>query len=120
MLLGERLRQLREASGMTRADAGCAIRGSHAAKISRMETGRDGFKRRDVADLLALYGVRDEIERDGLLMLVERANTPGWRQDGSPQVWNDAGQETGLADPVGPSEVWWRPLSTAPWLSHCH
>jgi transcriptional regulator with XRE-family HTH domain len=80
MLLGERLRQLREASGMTRADAGWAIRGSHA-KISRMETGRNGFKRRDVADLLALYGVRDEIERDGLFMLVERANTPGWRQD---------------------------------------
>src|SRR5487761_1325928 len=80
MLLGERLRQLREASGMTCADAGWAIRGSHS-KISRMETGRSSFKRRDVADLLTLYGVRDTIERDGLLMLVEKANTPGWLQE---------------------------------------
>ena len=37
MLLGGRLRQLREASGMTRADAGWAIRGSDT-KISRLET----------------------------------------------------------------------------------
>jgi hypothetical protein len=77
MLLGERLRQLREAKGVTRADAGWAIRGS-LAKISRMELGRTSFKRRDVADLLTLYGVSDEIERDGLFMLVEKANTPGW------------------------------------------
>ena len=77
MLLGERLRQLREAKGVTRADAGWAIRGS-LAKISRLEMGRSSFKRRDVADLLTLYGVSDEIERDGLFMLVERANTPGW------------------------------------------
>ena len=80
MLLGDRLRQLREASGMTRADAGWAIRGSHS-KISRMETGRSSFKRRDVADLLTLYGVRDETERHGLFMLVERANTLGWLQE---------------------------------------
>ena len=80
MLLGERLRQLREANGMTRADAGWAIRGSHA-KINRMELGRSSFKRRDVADLLTLYGVNDEIERDGLFLLVEKANTPGWLQE---------------------------------------
>ena len=55
MSLGERLRQLREANGMTRADAGWAIRSS-LAKISRLETGRSSFKRRDVADLLTLYG----------------------------------------------------------------
>ena len=77
MLLGGRLRRLREANGITLADAGWAIRGSHS-KINRMEMGRSGFKRRDVADLLTLYGVHDETERDGLLMLVEKANTPGW------------------------------------------
>ena len=38
MLLGERLRQLREANGMTRR-RGWAIRSS-LAKISRLETGR--------------------------------------------------------------------------------
>lgn len=79
MLLGERLRQLREANGMTRADAGWAIRSS-LAKIGRMETGRSSFKRRDVADLLTLYGVSDEIERDSAFVLVEQANTLGWGQ----------------------------------------
>jgi len=77
MLLGARMRRLREASGITCADAGYAIRGSHS-KISRMELGRTGFKRRDVADLLTLYGVNDRVQRDGLFSLVEQANSPGW------------------------------------------
>ena len=80
MLLGGRLRQLREASGMTRADAGWAIRGSYT-KIGRLESGRSSFKRRDVADLLTLYGVSDETERAGLLALMEEANAPGWRDE---------------------------------------
>ena len=77
MVLGARMRRFREASGITCADAGYAIRGSHS-KISRMELGRTGFKRRDVADLLTLYGVSDQVERDGMLSLVEQANAPGW------------------------------------------
>jgi len=77
MLLGARMRRFREASGITCADAGNAIRGSHS-KISRMELGRTGFKRRDVADLLTLYGVSDHAERDSLFSLVEQANSPGW------------------------------------------
>jgi transcriptional regulator with XRE-family HTH domain len=77
VLLGARMRRLREASGITCADAGYAIRGSHS-KISRMELGRTGFKRRDVADLLTLYGVSDQVERDGLFSLLEQANSPGW------------------------------------------
>jgi hypothetical protein len=54
-----------------------AIRGSHS-KISRMEHGRVGFKERDVADLLTLYGVVDGEERAALLNLAKEANTPGW------------------------------------------
>src|SRR5215831_16701365 len=77
MLLGARMRRFREASGITCAAAGYAIHGSHS-KISRMEMGRSGFKRRDVADLLTLYGVHDEIERDDLFTLVDKANSPGW------------------------------------------
>jgi hypothetical protein len=77
MLLGARMRRFREASGITCADAGYAIRGSHS-KISRMELGRTGSKRRDIADLLTLYGVSDHAERDGLFSLVEQANSPGW------------------------------------------
>lgn len=77
MVLGARMRRFREASGITCADAGYAIRGSHS-KISRMELGRTGFKRRDVADLLTLYGVCDQVELDGMFSLVEQANAPGW------------------------------------------
>jgi len=43
-----------------------------------MEHGRVGFKERDVADLLTLYGVTDNGERAALLNLAREANTPGW------------------------------------------
>jgi hypothetical protein len=43
-----------------------------------MELGRVGFRDRDVADLLILYGVTDEQERRAFLTLVRRANVPGW------------------------------------------
>ncbi|MBB5138620.1 transcriptional regulator with XRE-family HTH domain [Thermocatellispora tengchongensis] len=77
MLLGTQLRRLRVAKGISREDAGHAIRGSHA-KISRLELGRVSFKERDVADLLTLYGVLDPEERAPLLALARQANTPGW------------------------------------------
>ncbi|MFN2478189.1 MAG: Scr1 family TA system antitoxin-like transcriptional regulator, partial [Pseudonocardiaceae bacterium] len=77
IVLGTQLRRLREAHGITAAAAGHAIRASHA-KISRMELGRVGFRDRDVADLLSLYGVTDEQERRAFLTLVRRANVPGW------------------------------------------
>ena len=89
MLLGARMRRLREASGITCADAGYAIRGSHS-KISRMELGRTGFKRRDVADLLTLYGVNDHVQRDGLFSLVEQANSPGWLHEYGDVLSNSA------------------------------
>ncbi|MFF0177281.1 helix-turn-helix domain-containing protein [Micromonospora profundi] len=77
MLLGAQLRRLREASGVTREGAGWEIRSSES-KISRMELGRVGFKERDVADLLTLYGVTDGQEREALLKLARDANSPGW------------------------------------------
>ncbi|MEU7869261.1 helix-turn-helix transcriptional regulator [Dactylosporangium sp. NPDC049140] len=77
MLLGAHLRRLREAQGVTREDAGWEIRSSES-KISRMELGRVGFKERDVADLLSLYGVDDPEERSRLLALARDANNPGW------------------------------------------
>lgn len=77
IVLGNQLRQLREASGITTGAAGHAIRASHA-KISRMELGRVSFKERDVADLLTLYGVTDENDRAAFLALARRANEPGW------------------------------------------
>jgi transcriptional regulator with XRE-family HTH domain len=77
MLLGAHLRRLREAHGISREDAGFAIRGSES-KISRLELGRVSFKERDVADLLSLYDVDDEEERGRLLATAREANTPGW------------------------------------------
>ncbi|MCG5436015.1 helix-turn-helix domain-containing protein [Micromonospora sp. PSH25] len=77
ILLGAQLRRLRESSGVTREGAGWEIRSSES-KISRMELGRVGFKERDVADLLTLYGVTEDHERDALLKLARDANSPGW------------------------------------------
>ncbi|MFF5981326.1 helix-turn-helix domain-containing protein [Streptomyces olindensis] len=77
LALGARLRGLRQERGISRVDAGHVIRAS-SSKISRLEAGRHGFKLRDVADLLTLYGVTDEAERATLLALAEQANTPAW------------------------------------------
>ena len=77
ILLGAQLRRLREAKGISRDDAGYLIRSSDS-KISRMELGRVGFKERDVADLLTMYGITDDQERQALLNLARQANTPGW------------------------------------------
>ena len=79
LVLGGHLRRLREQAGMTTERAAASIRGSHS-KISRMEHGRVGFKERDIADLLTLYGVVDGPEREALLNLAKEANTPGWWQ----------------------------------------
>ncbi|WP_018547978.1 helix-turn-helix domain-containing protein [Streptomyces sp. LaPpAH-108] len=77
MLLGSQLRRLREARGITREAAGYSIRASES-KISRMELGRVSFKTRDVEDLLTLYGVDEEAERESLLSLAREANVAGW------------------------------------------
>jgi transcriptional regulator with XRE-family HTH domain len=77
MVLGTQLRRLREQAGISRSDAAYAVRASDS-KLSRMELGRVAFKERDVADLLTMYGVRDEAERAVLLDMVRHANRPGW------------------------------------------
>ncbi|MFG2599252.1 MULTISPECIES: helix-turn-helix transcriptional regulator [unclassified Streptomyces] len=77
ILLGSQLRRLRDSRGITREAAGYSIRASES-KISRMELGRVSFKARDVEDLLTLYGVTDEGERDSLLGLAREANVAGW------------------------------------------
>lgn len=77
MILGAQLRRLRETRGITREAAAAVIRGS-ASKISRLELGRVGAKERDVADLLALYGVTGDEERIALLALAGESSMPGW------------------------------------------
>jgi transcriptional regulator with XRE-family HTH domain len=80
ILLGAHLRRLREAKRISLEEAGNVIRASHS-KISRLETGRVGFKDRDIVDLLTYYGVTDEKERETLRALASRANSPGWWHD---------------------------------------
>src|SRR5258708_34637787 len=75
--LGAHLRRLREASHITPSQAAEAIRATHS-KISRLQRGRSGAQQRDVADLLTLYGVTDEAEREELLALARQPSTPGW------------------------------------------
>jgi hypothetical protein len=77
MLVGAQLRRLRTDSGLSREQAGEAIRASEW-KIHRLENGQVGFKDRDVVDLLRLYGVDDPGEVASFLVLAREANAPGW------------------------------------------
>jgi transcriptional regulator with XRE-family HTH domain len=79
MALGAHLRRLREASNLTTGQAAETIRATHS-KISRLERGRSAARQRDVADLLTLYGVTDDVERERLLTLTRQAAAPGWWQ----------------------------------------
>ena len=97
ILLGAQLRRLREAKRLSLEDAGNAIRASHS-KISRLETGRVGFKDRDIVDLLAFYGLTDEKEREALRALAARANSPGWWHDYADVVPNWFDAYVGLED----------------------
>jgi transcriptional regulator with XRE-family HTH domain len=80
IMLGAQLRRLREAKRITLEDAGYAIRAS-GSKMSRLETGRVGFKSRDIADLLTLYGVTSAQERESMLELARQASAMGWWHD---------------------------------------
>jgi DNA-binding XRE family transcriptional regulator len=77
LLVGAQLRRLRTEAGITREQAGAAIRASEW-KIHRLENGQVGFKDRDIVDLLRLYGVTDPGEVATFLVLAREANAPGW------------------------------------------
>jgi transcriptional regulator with XRE-family HTH domain len=79
MLVGAQLRRLRTEAGLSREEAGEAIRASEW-KLHRLENGQVGFKERDVVDLLRLYGVTDPGEVAALVELAHQANQPGWWQ----------------------------------------
>jgi len=79
MLVGAKLRRLRTEMGLSREEAGEAIRASEW-KIHRLENGQVGFKERDIIDLLRLYQVTDPTEVAEFVSLAREANTPGWWQ----------------------------------------
>ncbi|MFA1539950.1 helix-turn-helix domain-containing protein [Actinomadura monticuli] len=76
MLLGRRLRELRERAGLSRRDAGLIVHGSES-KIARLEQGRAGGRPREVARLLARYGA-DGDEQTTLLALAEQTTARAW------------------------------------------
>ncbi|SCK45221.1 helix-turn-helix transcriptional regulator [Streptomyces sp. WMMB 322] len=77
LVLGERLRKLREAQYISRKEAGEAIKASDVS-IAQLERGRCGFQERDVTDLLTIYGITDETEHATLRALAAQTNSPGW------------------------------------------
>lgn len=77
MIIGARLRELREESGMTRSEVAYDIRSSES-KISRIELGRVGLKGRDLDDMLKMYGMYDADARHELLEFAKGTNQPGW------------------------------------------
>lgn len=77
--LGAELRRLREAAGLSAEEAARHLECS-PSKLSRVETGRTPARRRDVRDLLELYGVADPARRAGLLELVRLSSEQGWWQ----------------------------------------
>jgi hypothetical protein len=77
MLVGAQLRRLRTEQGISREQAGAAIRASEW-KIHRLENGQVGFKDRDIVDLLRFYGVDDPGQVADFVVLAREANAPGW------------------------------------------
>ncbi|MEW2353340.1 helix-turn-helix transcriptional regulator [Spirillospora sp. NPDC029432] len=80
MLLGKRLRDLREEAGLTRLEAAEGI-GSHDSKVIRLEAGRSGVRREDVIALLTLYGLPDQGEWATLLALADETGARPWWYD---------------------------------------
>jgi transcriptional regulator with XRE-family HTH domain len=75
--LGMELRALREAAGLTSQQAAEEL-GCSQSKISRMETGKSPMTARDVRDLLGLYNVTDQEQRERLLGLARQSRERGW------------------------------------------
>jgi transcriptional regulator with XRE-family HTH domain len=74
--LGQELRELRDAAGLTIEQVAQRLEVS-PAKISRIETGRVSVRPRDVSDLLDQYEVHGT-HRDNLLTLTREARQQGW------------------------------------------
>lgn len=77
--LGQELRLLREAAFLTGEDAALKLGWSNS-KLSRIETGRNAAKDRDVVALLDLYRVKGSERREPLLALARDARRKGWWQ----------------------------------------
>lgn len=75
--LGMELRRLREASGLMIEDVARQLECS-MSRVSRIETGKSVARIRDVRDMLDMYQVGDDEQRDQLLLLAKDAQQRGW------------------------------------------
>jgi transcriptional regulator with XRE-family HTH domain len=78
VVLGRRLRELRETAGLTREQAARVLRVAPAT-VRRMETAEVALKIPYLQLLLTAYGV-PEVEVAAFVSLAEEANRPGWWQ----------------------------------------
>ncbi|MER6072684.1 helix-turn-helix transcriptional regulator [Streptomyces sp. NPDC001817] len=78
VVLGKRLQELREASGLSREEAAKVLRVA-SATVRRMEMAEVALKIPYVQVLLDTYGVAEE-EAAAFVRLAEEANQPGWWQ----------------------------------------
>jgi transcriptional regulator with XRE-family HTH domain len=83
--LGQSLRELRDVTRMTLAQAGEYLQ-RDASTVSRFESGEYPIRRPDLMALLDLYGVSDRRKRDGLLRLAEEVWQKGWWDGYEPDV----------------------------------
>jgi transcriptional regulator with XRE-family HTH domain len=77
MVLGMRLRDLREKAGVSYDQAARALHVNQTT-VRRMEKAEVGLKVLYVEKLLQTYGVTEQSEIDTFVSLVRQANQPGW------------------------------------------
>lgn len=86
--LGAELRRLRNESGLTLDEVAERMTCS-TSKISRLETGKGVPKIPDVSELMRIYGVTSDAERDLLLRLVHDGREHGWWESYTEGVQTD-------------------------------
>jgi len=106
--VGAELRRLREAARLS-GEQVAATFGWSQPKVSRIETVRTAFTVRDVAQLLALYGVTDDVRAELLAATAEDTGEGAWivRAGGFPRRQGSIASlevVTDLTGTAGPSE----------------
>ncbi|MDT0319536.1 helix-turn-helix domain-containing protein [Streptomyces millisiae] len=86
--LGNELRRLREAAGLTMGDAARELQ-SGQPKISKIEAGLQGIRPLDLDHLMTLYGVESEKDRQNLKRLAAKLRTRDWWTAQGPLLHND-------------------------------
>lgn len=75
--LGDELRRLREAKGMTIEEAAVALECSHS-RVSLIENGKQGTRPKDVREMAHLYDLTDPVQVGALENLAKQTGEKGW------------------------------------------